>query len=240
MAEQLTAPALVRFPRPEFLAERWDYRPGEHVTLLAPTQSGKTTLALQLLNATVSEQLPGVVLVVKPRDAVVERLRRQAGFKVVRSWPPVRIPGAGPPRGYVLWPRLQFDPKHDNALLYAECRKAILDSYRRGNRILFCDETYRLSTLNLDPEMITVWASGASMGTGIWAATQRPAMIPQWAYSQAEHIFIAYDPDRRARQRYDEIGGVDPDLVRSAVVNLGQYEWLYIRRTGRTVCVIER
>jgi hypothetical protein len=77
------------------------------------------------------------------------------------------------------------------------------------------------------------------MGCGLWAATQRPAYIPLWGYSMAEHLFLANDPDRRARIRYGEIGGINPKFVETQVERLPKYHWLYIRRTGPAVCIVE-
>ena len=48
-------PQILRVPREEFVTQRWHYEPGEHVTLLAPTGNGKTTLAYELLNVTASD-----------------------------------------------------------------------------------------------------------------------------------------------------------------------------------------
>jgi len=231
------------FPRDEFLDERWAYRPGEHVTFLAPTQAGKTTLAKQLLDRTVSATLKAVVLVIKPRDGVVRDWGKDKQYKIVRSWPPFAMRQRSNP-GWILWPRHSYDPDVDDPKLYAEFRTAILDSYRRGDRIIFADETYGLSELGLNRELITVWSRGASsdgktMGCGLWAATQKPSHIPLWAYSQAEHIFLAHDPDRRARIRYAEIGGIDPGFVEHNVMRLDKYEFLYIRRTGPVACLVQ-
>jgi hypothetical protein len=138
-----------------------------------------------------------------------------------------------------LWPVTTFDPYADEERQYRIFKAAILDSYRRGNRILFADETYSLThELNLEKEMITVWTKGRSMGTAIWGASQRPAFVPMWMYDQAEHLFIAYDPDQRAQKRYGEIGGVDPKLIVTVVKTLQQHEWLYIRRSDRAIAVI--
>src|ERR1041384_776737 len=91
----------VTFPREEFLKERWDYKAGEHVTFLAPTQDGKTTLAFQLLETTASKELPAIVLVQKPRDPVVKQwlkhLRDERGWIKTENWPPnpIRRKAAG-------------------------------------------------------------------------------------------------------------------------------------------------
>src|SRR6266487_2289160 len=232
---------IVAFPREEFLTERWDYHPGEHVTFLAP-KAGKTTLAKQLLDGTVSKTLKAVILVVKPRDGVVRQWGSDDRYKIIRSWPPVMERYRDTP-GWILWPKHSYDPDIDDPKFYEEFRRAILDSYRRGDRVIFADETYGLSELGLNRELITVWSRGASsdgntMGCGLWAATQKPSHIPLWAYSQAEHLFLAHDPDRRARQRYAEIGGIDPAFVEHHVMRLGKHEFLYIQRTGPAACIV--
>lgn len=236
--------AVVRaYERGVFLDRVWRYQPGEHVTFIAPTGGGKTYLANELLARTHGPKLPSVTLVMKPRDLTVRRLVRQEDVRRVRHWPPGANVRLWRPEtaGYVLWPRHQFDPDIDEPAHYEIFRTAILDSYKRGKRILFGDELYSLGTeLGLRRELITVWTKGRSMECGLWGATQRPRDVPLHAYSQAEHLFLAYDPDRSARDRYAEIGGVDPAIVAATTAQLPRYWWLYIRRTDRAMCVIQK
>lgn len=232
---------MIVLDRAEFIDERFRYRPGEHVSFIGPTGSGKTHLAYQLLDSVASPQLPAVVLVIKPRDATADKWNKKLGFKRVRHWPPAPPLMGAKPRGWTLWPRHTFDPDADEALLHSQMRRAILDSYKKGDRILLADEAYSLSEeLHLKKELITVWSKGRSMGCGLWAATQKPTHVPLWLYNQAEHLFLANDPDKRSRDRFSEIGGIDPDLVRDAVQQLGKHQWLYIRRDGPAVCVVDR
>lgn len=229
----------IRLERVEFLTDFWDYRAGHMVTILGPTGCGKTVWSYQLLDAACSEKLPAVSLVMKPKDVEAARWNKALGLRTVRQWPPLpSIWKPRKPRGWCLWPKHTFDPDKDDELLYREFRKAILDSYRRGNRILFGDEVYGLCELGLEKELKAVWSRGRAMGTGLWAASQRPSHIPLLAYSSAEHLFLFRDPDKRTRDRFKEIGGVDPDIVGSAVFSLAPYECLYIKRTGGEMCII--
>lgn len=227
--------------RDEFITRRFRYRPGEHVTVLGSTGSGKTHLCYQLLGQVSRPELPAVSLVMKPRDATVRRFAKANGHKIVRHWPPFKTPFHGKPPGYVLWPKHTHDPDRDNATLWREFRACILDSYKRGNRILFADETAGLTDeLGLKTECVALWTRGRSMGTGLWAASQRPAYIPLHAYTNSEHLFLAYEADKRGRDRFREIGGVDAKLVSDTVLSLGKYQWLYIRRTDRTMCIVDK
>lgn len=234
-----------RFGHREFLDEVFDYKPGEHVTILAPSGGGKTHVSYELLEVTARPDLQAIVFVMKPRDETVDKFTKRTGFRVVRQWPPPvrnRVFASKPP-GWALWPKTSFDPDVDESRQFAIFKKAIQDSYRKGNRILFADETYSLENElphgGLTKWLRTVHTKGRSMKCGIWSASQRAAYINRWAY-QAHHLFLGHDPDDDAQKRLSEIGAaVDKALVREVVAELRQYEWLYIHRDSRTMCIVE-
>lgn len=237
-----SAVALDVIPREEFVQRRFAYKPGEHVTIMGATQNGKTYLAYQLLSQVSNSKLPAVTLVMKPKDPTTAKFAKEQKHKIVRHWPPpVYSTLQTKPPGWILWPKHTYDPDKDDARLYREFRRAILDSYKRGHRIVFADEVAGLVTdLSLGRELVTVWTRAASNKTGIWAATQRPAYVPLAAYTNAEHVFLSYEPDKRGRDRFNEIGGVDGKLVSDTVLQLKKYQWLYIRRTDRAMCIVDK
>lgn len=233
------AKPVVRFEREEFLTERWQYRAGEHVTMIAPTQYGKTTLAFQLMGEAATPKVPAVTVVMKPRDRTVTKWQKQLNHKIIRHWPPIKTPWQQNITGYMLWPRHTFDPDKDDYTLYTEFRRCILDCYKKGNRILYGDEIYGLAQeLGLTRELVAIWTRGASMGCGLWVSTQRPAYIPLWGYNQCEHLFLGKDPEDRSIKRFAEFGGIDPKIIYREVPRLNKYEYLYIRRSGPAVCVV--
>jgi hypothetical protein len=226
----------IYFDRQEFIAERWHYNAGDHVTLIGPTQSGKTTLALQLLKATARGELPAIIIVIKPRDKTLDKWIKPLKFQVVRDWPPPNYwiqTHITKPKGWFLWPRHTFDAEVDDKRLAIIIKRALNDSYKRGHRIVFTDEIFGIvNELKLDRQVNAILSRGSGMGCGLWEASQRPYNMPQLGYSGAEHLFLARDPDDRDRERFGEIGGIDPKYVEAITLELPKYHWLYIRRTG--------
>jgi len=236
-------------PRAEFLHEVWDYRPGEHVTLIGHTQSGKTQLGFELLEQTVKPDLPAIVLVMKPKDPTPTRWGKRLGFKTITTWPPPSanraVRSITKPRGWVVWPKLG-NIREDNLTLRMVFESALAESYaqaakRKGaqDRIIFVDEIIGVSKqLGLEIELDAIWMRGSSMGLGLWAAGQRPFNMPLHAYNAAAHLFLHKDPDERNIQRYKEIGGIDPDVVQQVTRQLALHEFLYIRRRDYSMAVV--
>jgi hypothetical protein len=238
---QTIPPRLLRVNQEEFASSYWQYEAGQHVSVFGPTGSGKTTLQFKLLDQSATKELPGVVLVVKPKDDTVDTFNKSLRFVKVESWPPSSIKRYQykDRRGWLVWPKHDFDPKTDDKKLHDIMRRTILGNYKKGNCIIVADETYGLTNeLKLGDELIAVWSKGRSMGAGLWSGTQRPAYVPGWMYNQAQHLFIANDPDKRARQRYGEIGGIDPRIIDMIVNDLDKHEFLYIRRDGPRFCIL--
>lgn len=240
---------IARFTRAEFLAERWDYRPGEHVSLITATQNGKTTMLFDLLRNTDTSwcSVPPTMLVAKPRDKTVAEGLDYVGYDEIDTWPPPKKWFQEKPYGYGFWPKhlRDADEETNNAHLAAQFRPVVQDLFWRGNSILVADEIYHLcAVLNMSSQMTRHWTQGMGMGAGLWSATQKPSgtqqgSMPSFLYNSPTHTFLGREPDQRNRQRFGEIGGVDPKLVASTVLDLQRFEWLYIHRDGPKMCIIE-
>jgi hypothetical protein len=239
---------ITRFDRQTFIHEVFDYSDGDHCTFLCPFGGGKTQLALDLIAVCATPDRQATVFVMKPKDRTITKYTPILGFETIRDWPPSqvklfkRIFGKRPP-GYVLWPRdtgnIDYD-EWNQRNVFTRALSMMYSAAKKKPNIMFCDETYSLEKeLNLTRYLRRSWSKGRSIGNGLWAGSQRPAHIDQLAY-QAQHLFLGYDADVRAQERYSEIGGgIDPNIVKSIIAQLGQFEFLYINRDERSMCIIE-
>lgn len=240
---------VVRYTRQEFLDEVWDYKPSyenmDCVTILAPYGGGKTQLGFELLGKTVREypkEVQPIIFVMKPRDNTVTKYAEKFKFHTVRVWPPSTLKSrlaGNRPTGYVLWPLEHDDPDMTEAQQTTIFRRALRQAYRSGGYIIFADETYSLEhELNLEKDLRRIWTKGRSNGCGLWAGSQRPAYISRWAY-QAQHLFLGHDPDQSVQRRYGEIGaGINSEWVTAVVASLARFEFCYINREERSMCVV--
>jgi hypothetical protein len=237
-------------PRDEFRETRWAYKPGQHVVFAGPTQNGKTQLAFSLLEYTATPELPAYVAVSKPMDPVTSREGGRLGFRRVSTYPfqpKVReYFREGRPSGYLVWPDMT---KPDTAVFNAQhVTSRLIDGvYADGAKgkkcILVLDDTVTKSkVLGLDQQMVMVLTMSGAMGIGGWFFVQKPTGAGNtalWSFSQSDHVFIARDPDKRNRERYTEIGGFDSKQVEEVSQSLERYQFLYLEREHRYMCIVD-
>lgn len=232
------------YARSYFLDEIFDYRTGDHLTIIVPYGGGKTRLGLELLERAMSPKRPALIFVMKGRDIEVSRFAKRNKLPIVRDWPPLprsRLAAlfGEKPAGYVLWPLETDNPELDDVRHAGIFRRALRRQYRTGDNITVTDETFSLEDeYKLTRDINRILTKGRSKGAGDWNFTQRAAYITKWAY-QAQHLFLGFDNDVDAQRRLSEIGGgVDVELVREVLPTLGEFEFLYINRGDRTMCKI--
>lgn len=229
VSERRTAEANSNAPQLEwddFLTRVLRWRQGEHVALIGPTGSGKTTLALALLEL----RKYVVALGTKPQDSTLSKLISSGGFKRYSKWERVSTE-LSPKR--VLWP--DASSLHSAKVQQGEFKEALAHIYREGGWCVYADELWFLiHHLKLELEVKTYLQQARALNISLVAATQRPAHIPLEVYDQSTHLFFWLDNDERNLKRISGISWLSADLVRHIVSRLERHEVLYINtRTGR-------
>jgi hypothetical protein len=241
----------VTFSREEFARTRFDYKPGQHVVFAGPTQrAGKTTLAFQLLQFTATPDCPAYVAVSKPDDPVTREWAARLHYRIVETWPVERKVSElwdGKPSGYVIWPRfgdIDLDAPNAEKVIGALLRDRYAQGVKKEKGIVVVDDTVTKSQLlRLDRYMKTHIAMAGAMKLGGWYFYQKPTdsgPTSLWAFENAYHKFTAggYGTDRRNRDRYDEIGGFDRGIVKTALLRLRPYQFLYTNMNGE-MCIVD-
>jgi len=202
------------------------WKQGEHIGLIGPTGSGKTTLALSLLPL----RKYITVLATKPHDSTLAQFGKSNGFKQFKEWP--EIDASLVPRR-IVWPDAKslYSAKEQQA----QFRKTMEQIYSEGGWCLYIDELwFIIFHLKLELEVRTYLQQARSNNISLVAATQRPAFVPLEIYDQSTHLFFWRDNDERNLSRIGGISWLSSNYIRALVAGLAPHEVLYIHvPTGR-------
>lgn len=226
-----------------------EWKPGEHVSYIGTTGSGKTTAIVSLLEMTPQH---AVLIVTKNRDRLVTRLPKERGWKLCREPEDVfRLMGKltprdrewwngdreRPPQRIVYWPKVPAGTTLDErgeALRWQVA--AILDrAYERGDVTVAIDETtFASEELRLRGALNQFWNEGRSSGISILAGMQRPALVPKVSRSQATYLGIFRTPEPDDQRALAEMAGfADRSTLRQEIDRLPEHHHLLVNtRTG--------
>jgi energy-coupling factor transporter ATP-binding protein EcfA2 len=209
-----------RLPWDEFYDYVFDWKQSQHVAMIGPTDSGKTTLALAILP--IRKYI--TVLATKPKDETLRQFGRSNGFHRYTEWPELDA-DLGPRR--LVWP--------DATSLYSAVnqrkhfQRSMAQIYREGGWCLYIDELwFIIHHLRLELEVRTYLQQARSNNISLVVATQRPAFVPLEVYDQSQHLFFWRDNDERNLNRISGISWLNANYVRALVANLERHEVLYI------------
>lgn len=214
--------------------DRFQWYQGEHLTLIGPTKSGKTTLARELLRRARRDHTHPwqVVVATKRRDEILDTFGPD-GFVKIPSW--IVHDAEVMPKVMLAPPLPSASKKH---LQQQEIEHALTSIYRQGGWLVLLDELKHISDyLKLSSEIELLLHQGRSAGITVVSAVQRPRHVPLMAYDQADHVFMWESRDHNIRKRLSEIGGkVDPDLIEYGLQQLpSRHSFLYINPTSGEV-----
>ena len=213
---------------------RTTWQPGEHVSVIAPTGAGKTTLVGGLL------QLRKYVLAIDPKggDSTLSGL----GFPRLSTWPGERrlaelVRGndeENRPSRYVVGPRVS---RHEDHKVLREVTKEALDSaYNMGGWTVYADELQIMTDhrmMNLRKEADRMLIAARDKGLSFVSSYQAPSWVTPHAAKMSTWVFVSYTRDTDVVNRLAEILGRPKPEIRGAVAGLDRYSWLCVGRDPR-------
>lgn len=202
------------------------FKQGDHVTILGPTKSGKTTLALDVVE--IRTYVLG--LFTKPEDPILDDVKK-------RGWRYTHKLDIQVQDGVVQDRRIAYHPVYRSGTIrQKEQRQAVALQaafdyiFDAGKWCAFVDEgVWVTQHLGLARELQAFWYQGRTSDISLVLLAQRPAWVPRAAYSQAEHVFFFHTADREDQKRFSDLGGgVDTDAVRGLTAGLERHQFLYV------------
>lgn len=203
----------------------------EHISIIGPTGTGKSALALELLKIRTWK----IVVLTKPADDKLQRALLRQNYMQVAAFPNT------PPedvKKYLLWPpasgQMGVEARDKERAIIRDCFTKVFEGPKGGLPGRWCfylDEARYIadpSFLGLMRDVKQILIQGRSIRISMVLSFQRPSWVPPEAYDQASYLFLAADNDKRNVQRFREIGGVDGDRVAWTVQNLKKFEWAFI------------
>lgn len=207
---------------------RW--KQGEHVTAVAPTGAGKTTLFSELM----PYRGHNIMLGTKMHDDTYTRILKK-GYKRIESVSEIKSYH----KNYLLWPRKTTDIdtwKQAQRDAFNEAIEMIVD---QGSWTLWADETkYLCQMLGMERALTFCLEQLRSVNATIICGSQRPAFLPLSALANASHVFLWKTPLDTDAKRLSDIGGIDAKEIMQALKELGDFEFLYIKTRGTDAKVV--
>lgn len=196
---------------------------GQHVAILGKTNSGKTTLALELCRMRIEARGAMCALLgTKARDSTL----RATGWPIVREWPPTYAQLQT--HHVIFWPSYSR-PSTAKATTRPRVLEILDEVMLQGGWTLFVDEmAYLVETLGLRFVLDEYWNGARSSGISLIAGTQRPAWLARSAVSQTDWTICFRINDLDDRKRAGEIMG-NRDRYTPVIGALRDHEFLLVR-----------
>lgn len=215
-----------------FLASfRKQWQQGEHLTLIGPTGSGKTTIALELITA-----MPYVAIIgTKQRDDTLEKFaKKHKEYRVINEfqW---SLKRQTLDDTVIVWPKLKGDASNVGAQA-VPIHNSLNRMFFQGGWTVFCDELWYLANrLKQERILESFWSQGRSSGLSLVGCCQRPSWIPRFAFSEPRYLLIGQMEDERDINTVSEGTNVSRKLLAQEVNKLSRHEFIFYNRNERSL-----
>lgn len=210
-------------------AYKVDRTSADHVTIIGPTGTGKTVLAMKIADL----RRYVVVLGCKPKDAQLAKMTKARGYRRQTTG---ELPSGGrAARKLVVWPK--YRGVEDRPRQLAAFDTVFDRAFDAGGWHIVAEEAPHLVDLGMERRLRQHLRMGRSTASGLILCTQRPRGLPYEAISGAQHLLFFGTNDDEDLKRLGGMNGVSSREVRHAVSNLGRsYVFLHVdTRTGTLV-----
>lgn len=216
-----------RMPWEEFWP-KFDWKQSQHVALIGPNGSGKTTAAIAIL----PKRTYVCVLATKPSDETLDNLISHHGYDKYVEWLSVD-PDKSPRR--IIWPNAKrLGAKDDQSKVF---HNALDHMFVDGRWTVVIDEGYYFAKrLKLSDDMMDYWTQARSNKISFVVGTQRPAWVPLEMYDESKHLFIWRLNEEAALKRVSALGAANEDVAKMAIANLDEHQFLYINKITGFMC----
>jgi hypothetical protein len=241
--------------RKDFLAEfKSDYKDGQHLTEIGPTQRGKSRVGKEMLKRVISPDRKAIVLVGKPpgRERTwSDEAAKELNLRVIEDYPPHFNPKDRKRNGFLLRPRHSLrDVEADDINLQTQFRAAIIGNYSKTGKgtITVVDEGHQVQVDLALKKICEAPLMRGAPDNAMWTFVQRGRFVSYLCYDAPEHVLIFRDDDRSNQQRYSEISGIDAREVTEITRQLETKrvetggtisQFLYIRRSGAEMMIVD-